>query len=344
MMNTTRSGEIWRVTFGRGSIRSPIPKPGAKSWREHGVFSRERAGRNKPGKHSARRPVADPAAAGQLAGRLRYADGSAVSDAPVTLGLEMLVQRLDPATYMETGLGVDTALGDQRSLATRTDSEGRFLFEQVPPGRHEFLAVSLDADKFDIATRFIAQGIIVECGKRTDLDLVVEEWSSVPGYEVASPFDARLDQGGVSYRLVHEEKLHNPFHYPFPRQDVRFPLPPGVPANPRNSSCFHRLIRAGRNRFRSSARPIVFFADLPAVTDRVFALYAAETGQAEAFSNPADLQPVIEPGGTAVIDTGRAELSHSIWRRLRQPAAADRRARRRWKMARRRTFSVTAGE
>ena len=48
--------------------------------------------------------------------------------------------------------------------------------------------------------------------------------------------------------------------------------------------------------FQIIGSEVVFFTDLPEVTDRVFALYASEAGAAETFANPGNLQPVIEPG------------------------------------------------
>jgi len=251
---------------------------------------------------------ADAGAAGALAGRLTFPDGSPVSDAALTLGLEMRIQDLDPAAYAEPNLGLDVAIGEQRSLAARTDAEGRFLFEGVPAGRHEFLAVALDPAQFDIATRFVAQGIEVARGKRAELDLVVGEWRSASTYEVATPFAERLVRAGTNYRLVHEEKLHNPFHYPFPRQDIRFHLPPGVPTNPEKLLLLSSAEMDAPQAFQIAGSELLFFADLPALTDRVFALYLAEAGRAEPFANPGDLLPAAEPDGTAVVETGRASF------------------------------------
>ena len=249
-----------------------------------------------------------PPAAGALTGRLTFADGAPVRDAALTLGLEMEVRNIDPFTFSGSGLGIDhLLLAPQESLETRTDSDGCFCFADVPAGRHEFLAVALDPDQFDIATRFIAQGIEVASGTETKLDLVVEEWSSVPSYEVTSPFQAQLARAGVSYRLVHEEKLHNPFHYAFPRQDVRFALPIGVAANPEKLLLLSSASDLPQP-FQIIGSELVYFAELPELTDRVFALYVAESGRAEAFAETGDLLPVVEADGTAVIDTGVASF------------------------------------
>jgi len=251
--------------------------------------------------------VAAAGGMGKLVGTLRFADGAPVGGAPLTLGLAMEVQKFDLPTVIASNLGIDPVIGAQESLQTRTDAQGRFVFEEVPAGRHEFLAVSLDPEAFDIVTRFVAQGIEVAAGEETVLDPVVDEWKSVPSYEVASPLAERLARAGVSYRLVHEEKLHNPFYYPFARQDLRFTLPPGVCSHPEKLL----LLSSASDEpqpFQVIGSELVFFSDLPEVTDRVFALYVAEAGRAEPFAATPDLLPVAEPDGAGVIDTGRASF------------------------------------
>ena len=245
--------------------------------------------------------------AGKLTGTLRFADGAPVANAPVTLGLEMEVQQYDLSALAISGLGVDPVIGAQESLSTCTDAQGRFVFEKVPVGRHEFLSVDLDPGVFDIVTRFVAQDIEVVQGAQTNLEVVVEEWASVPTYEVASPFAEQLVRNGVSYRLVHEEKLHNPFHYKFARQDIRFALPAGVPSNPEKLLLLSSATE-GPQPFQIIGSELVFFSELPEVTDRVFALYEAEAGKAEPFAAMPDLLPVVEKDGTAVIDTGCASF------------------------------------
>ena len=243
---------------------------------------------------------------GKLVGTLRFADGAPVSNAPVTLGLAMEVQKFDLSTVMVPHLGIDPVIGAQGSLQTRTDAQGRFVFEEVPAGCHEFLAVSLDPEVFDIVTRFVAQGIKVVTGKETVLDVVVDEWQSVPSYEVASPFAEQLVRAGVSYQRVHEEKLHNPFYFQFARQDIRFALPPGVSSNPEKLLLLSSVSDEPQP-FQIIGSELVFFSDLPEVSDRVFALYMTEA-KAESFAKTPDLAPVVDKDGTAVIDTGRASF------------------------------------
>lgn len=40
-------------------------------------------------------------------------------------------------------------IGPLRKLACRTDREGRFRFENVPPGQHEFVAVTMDPMQYE---------------------------------------------------------------------------------------------------------------------------------------------------------------------------------------------------
>ena len=247
---------------------------------------------------------------GSLAGTLKFADGQSVADALVTLGLKMEVQQF-PKTYIAPFCGIPMKMEAQETLTTRTDSLGSFRFERVPAGLHEYLAIGLDPDKFDISTRFVAQGIAVAPEKETKLDLVAAEWTSAPDHKVASPFAPRLVRGTVNCRLVHEEKFHNPFNHTFPRQEVRFPLPVGVPANPAKLLLLSSAAGDAAQAFQVIGTEVVFFPDLPEATDRVYALYAAETEDAGPFATQramADMQAVPEADGTAVIDTGRASF------------------------------------
>ena len=243
---------------------------------------------------------------GKLTGTLRFADGAPVANAPLTLGLAMEVQQYDLPTVVSSSLGVDPVIGAQESMESQTDAQGHYAYEGIPAGHHEFLAVSLNPDKFDIVTRFVAQGIAIAADKQTVLDVVVDEWKSAPSYEVVSPFTPQLTRDGVTYRQVHEEKLHNPFYYAFARQDIRFALPPGVPGNPEKLL----LLSSVSNEpmpFQVVGSDLVFFTDLPQVSDRVFSLYVTEANAAPFAATP-DLLPVAGQDGTAVIDTGRASF------------------------------------
>jgi len=245
---------------------------------------------------------------GSLSGTLKFADGNPVADADVTLGLEMEVERFDVRTFNSIYCGIQMKIEAEQSLNARTDGHGQFRFEKVPAGLHEFLAVRLDPEKFDIATRFVAQGITISEGKETSLDLVVEEWASAPDHEVVSPFTPQLVRSSVTYRLVHEEKFHNPFHYSFPRQEVRFALPPGVPADPAKLLLLSSADPDAPLPVQLIGSDLVFFADLPEVSDRVVALFVAESAVPQPAAAAKDLRAVPEADGTAVINTGRASF------------------------------------
>jgi len=252
---------------------------------------------------------AETVASGALFGRLSYPDGKPTEDVTVTLGLKMEIESFDPATFVHSGIDLNVRIGDQTALTVRTDGEGRFHFERVPAGRHEFLAVSLNPDQFDIATRFLAEGIEIKPGVETELNLVVGEWASAPSYEVLTPFTPRLARSGVNYQRLHEEGMHNPFYYPFPRQELRFELPLGVRGNPKKLLLLSSNDPDVPQPFQVIGTEIVFFSDLPETTDRVVALYVAEgDGPAEPFADREELAPRVEPDGTAVIATGRAEF------------------------------------
>jgi len=285
----TRREKIARVK------RNLVPPPGAERHRAE-IVPKE---------------PANPAGLGSLAGTLKFADGQPVANAVVTLGLAMAVEQF-PKTHINPRCGIPMKIEAQETLSTRTDSRGCFRFEQVPGGLHEYLAVGLDPDKFDIATRFIAQGIVIAAAKETTLNLAVAEWTSAPDYEVASPFAPRLVRGPVNYRLVHEEKFHNPFNYTFPRQEVRFALPPGAPGNAAKLLLLSSADAGIGQAFQLVGPEVVYFADLPDMTDRVYALYVAETADAEPFAATPDMEAVPEPDGTAVIDTGRASFRIAV--------------------------------
>jgi hypothetical protein len=228
-----------------------------------------------------------PAGSGTVAGVLTFPDGRPAGNVTVTLGLKMTVREPDPATFMSPDMGYVPHIEPQSALTTRTDDHGAYRFEGVPADRHEFLSVTLNPQEFDIVTRFLVQGVTVTPGQVTRLDAVVDEWHSAPAREVLSPFPAE----GRLAELV----LKNPFHYDFPRQIISLP----VPASERPGEGFQLFCSTDprtRVPFQISGGDILFFADLPARTDRVFALYAGRS----------DALPAMVLQDDGVLDTGRA--------------------------------------
>ena len=243
---------------------------------------------------------------GSLAGTLKFPDGQPVANVLVTLGLRVEVREEDPTTYLKPEMHYYPVIGESSALTTHTDAHGAYRFDSVPAQRHEFLAVTLDPQQFDIATRFVAHGVTVAGATR--LDAVMDEWRSAPVREVASPFPA----AGRLAELV----LKNPFYYDFPRQLVRIPAPPHLNPLPRRGEetsaripsplwgegqgeGFALFSSANPNQpvpFQISGNDLVFFADLPARTDRVYALYAGKNKTPSAM--------ILQPDG--VLETGRA--------------------------------------
>lgn len=251
-------------------------------------------------------PIPAPAA-GRLAGTLTFPDGRPVAQATVTLGLHMDIELADPTAYLAPHMHYDPKLGPLSTLTTRTDERGAYRFDEVPADRHAFLAVTLDPQAFDIATRFLAHDLEVAAGKTTRLDRVVDDWQSAPARVVVSPFSGAIRLGGLHYRRVHEETLKNPFDYDFPRQAVCFPVPDAAPADPRRWRLLSSADPGVPVPFQLAGRSLTFFTDLPARTDRVVALYVTDAEGQEPFPPLPALTLAPEASGhTALIDTGRA--------------------------------------
>jgi len=251
-------------------------------------------------------PVPQPAETGVIAGRITFPDGSPVAEVAVTLGLHTPCED-PPPDIIFTGMGRAGKVGEMQTLTAETDPGGCFRFDSVPAATHEFIAVGLDPMKFEIPTRFLAHHIDVKANTETKLDLVASEWHSAEPRPVRSPFTSEMKRGGVNYRRIHEETLKNPFCYHFPRQPVSFSLPAEAPAQPEKLLLLCSAAPQTPQTFQLSGDELVFFTDLPAMSDKVFSVYLAENGPSEAFERSPDLRPHAEAGGeTAVIDTGSA--------------------------------------
>jgi hypothetical protein len=247
---------------------------------------------------------ADIAASGVLTGRLTDDAGHPVAGARVTLGLPVTVVEKAPDAFHHD-IGYRPEIGPVDTRVTDTDADGRYTFTDLPAGRHAFLAVTRDAAVDLMQTRFLAQEIDVRDGATTTFDCTVAAWHSAPAQPAASPFPEVLARGGVAYRRVAQELLRNPFHYDFPRQLLTLALPPGVPANPAQLLLLDTAMEAAQP-FQLVAGNLSFFAELPALADRGYALYLAEEGEAETPALPGDLRLTIADGGaTAVLETGR---------------------------------------
>ncbi len=257
-------------------------------------------------------PDMRPPLCGAVSGELHFPDQTPVADCTVVLGLAVEIVEQDPASFNQPDMHYYPRIGSLRSLESRTDSQGKFAFAQVPAGRHAFLAVRLDPDAFDVATRFVAHGLTVTAGGTTTVEATVDEWRSAPPEPFEDVLPAILHHGGRSYRKQRVERLRNPFYYDFPRQPYEFqvdrPPEPGsllVSFDPCAPSATPAVLP-----FQAEADSVVCLTDLPARSDRLLALYTAEPPPAAtpaAGPSPAAWLPQPDPDGTtAVIDTGCA--------------------------------------
>jgi len=253
--------------------------------------------------------IVDGTATGQmpqsasLRGLLRFVDGQPVGQATVTLGLAFNFEAPDPTTYLEPDIGYAFKGEEQKVLVTHTDLLGRFIFEEVPIGRHEFLAVTLDPQQFNIPTRFFAQGIEIGSEAENYVEATIDEWESAPPDAREHAFEKTLNRLGVEYRLISSLTLKNPFYYEFPRQLISFK---GQAA----SGFPQRLLVNSSNEaqvFQQDGDRVMFFAQLAARGSEGYALYRAEN-PGGAIPAEDDFTPNVEGDSTAVIDTGRAKF------------------------------------
>ncbi len=249
-----------------------------------------------------------PIPTGTVTCRLQFLDGKPACGVVVTLGLQVHRNLEDPSTYCKTNMHYQPIFGPAEVRRATTDEHGDCQFIQVPAGCHDYIAVTLPPADFDVATRFLAQGVTVTGGQTTRLNLTIQEWTSAPAQTVRSPFASELRWGPTTARLVATHVMDNPFYFDFPRQMVALDLPADVSADPDrlvllcsdNLHCAQPLqLVAGR---------VHFFADLPALTQRVWALY--ETPQALPKSQVwRNLTLVPDVGSsTAVLETGRSSF------------------------------------
>jgi hypothetical protein len=244
---------------------------------------------------------------GSLAGVIRFPDGKKAENIKVTLGLKSEVMTLDPLKDLTSDMDWRPDIKPLKSLITTTDSDGQFLFESVPAAIHDFLAVTLDAEKYEFATRFLAQSIHVEKGKKNQIELTIDEWKSAPARVISNPFPDTLKRQGVIWKRVHVEVLQNPFYYNFPRQLIKFQLPEGVASEPGEFLLLDSTQRDLPIDFQVAAGEVLIFSDLPILTDRIFGFY--KTSGVVSVERLPNLFPKLEPDGkTAVIDTGSASF------------------------------------
>lgn len=209
---------------------------------------------------------------GSLRGRIIDSAGP-VPRVTVTLGLEVDVRHDDPATYVKPQMHYLPEIGPLRKLVATTDADGVFTFAEVPPGRHAFLAVTLDPERHAIATRFLARDLVVTSGQTTDVGaLTVSDWRSAPARPSVSPHPTAREIGGVTWRKVSDTRLHNPFYYDFRRQLLKLPLPAGF--DPARETLRVEIEPDRAEPFQIVDQEVALMAALPARAERHIALYA----------------------------------------------------------------------
>jgi len=253
-------------------------------------------------------PELPPLPPGSVAGTLRFEDGTAVAGVRICLGLQADVTTLDPVRDLCSEMDWKPTIPSLRALWTETDARGDFRFHEVPPGRHEFLAVMLDPARYEISTRFIAHAISVSSEEETCLNLPIADWKSAPVEELSNPWPETLERQGQLFRLVHREILNNPFDYDFPRQPVSCALAEekgGLDESLLLIDSTHPEIPLS---FQRSGKKIVFLVELPARSHRSIALYRAETAQAAPIFPDSPLFAFEAEGTILRIETGRASF------------------------------------
>jgi hypothetical protein len=244
----------------------------------------------------------------RIEGRVRTPAEQPLANVKLVLGLEVPVIERDPATYAEPEMHYLPQIGEQRARETRTDAEGRFRFDELPAGRHEFIAACLDPLSDDIGTYFLAHDIAVAEQAPISLELTLDQWQSAEPLPVDDPFCELRTLDGLPCRRVHTEVMRNPFHYDFPRQLVSVELPSGVPADPGRLRLLCSDAPQTPMLFQLDGARLSFFAELPSLSDRVYALYLTEEGHFAASATAAILPEVEANGTSAVLSTGRADF------------------------------------
>jgi hypothetical protein len=266
-----------------------------------------RAATPAPAKVEEPAPASGPLApTGTVACRLHFPDGRPASGVVVTLGLQIHRNLEDPSTYCRPNMHYQPTFGPARVLTATTDEHGDCQFTKVPAGCHDYIAVSLPPADFDVATRFLAHGVTVVGSQTTRLNLTIQEWTSAPSQPPVSPFTPELQWGHTTAQLLLTQAMSNPFYFDFPRQIVALDLPADLGADPDRlvllcSDDMHRAqplqVVAGR---------IYFFADLPSLTQRVWALYQTQQPPPKSQSRSALVLIPDSNGATAVLETGRS--------------------------------------
>ncbi len=227
----------------------------------------------------------------------------------VVLGLSVATGEVDLPNYFDSEEYFQPRIGPQRTRPATCDADGRYAFDDVPPGVHAYLAVQLDPEEEAITTRFLAREIQIEPGETARRDLVVSEWSSAPAEPVEPQLSNRLHHDGAAWTKRGGVVLRNPFEYDFPRQRVSLDKPAAM-----GSTASWRLVDSVEperaNPFQVRGEKVVCMTGLPAMSTLELGLFQRdEGGNGGAAEEAIRLRWTPEPGGlAAVLDTGSAQF------------------------------------
>jgi hypothetical protein len=252
-------------------------------------------------------PPAPSSGKSLLKGRISLPDGVPAANVSVTLGLAMKVHHADPATFYSHEMGYRPVIEPQEKLVTQTSETGEFCFNEVPAGENDFLAVTLNSEQWEIPTHFLARSLEIPSTGEVDLGhLIVSEWTSAPAAEFQVTHSDLLTDDNDSWRKVAEFPLRNPFHYDFPRQLLRLPLPRGI--DPTLTSIRVVTQPGGIENHQIVGNEIAILTGLPAMSESVLAIYVSNRTEAPLPNPDERLKCLTEPSGTWLIDTGAASF------------------------------------
>ncbi len=233
------------------------------------------------------------------------ADGQPAAGIRITLGLAAPHEKINvhQAEFRPDLADMDfrPAIGPAETMTAMTDDSGRCIFENVPAGRHDYIAATLKDQEQQILTCFLAQDIDVVAGAQNKSRLTITPWQSAAPEAIHHSFPAIRDDGALLVRVI---SVRNPFYYDFPRQLISLSLQ-------KNWEAENLLIFCNQQPDRAITYQIVdgrvtFFADLPEQSERTWAVYQS---QASCRQSSEHLRLIQDPAAqTAVIHTGRAEF------------------------------------
>jgi hypothetical protein len=242
---------------------------------------------------------------GVIRGTLFRADGRPAANIKLVLGLEVPCIERDPTTYVDANMHYLPTIGPQRSLETTTNSEGSFVFKDLPAGKHEFIAACLDPLADALSVHFLAHDLKLVDDGALELKLTLTDWVSAEPESLASRLSKTVTSKGINWDLVHWETLKNPFHYDFPRQVIHIDLPDEIAATPTRLRVLCSEEADVEQPFQLDGSRLSFFAELKPLSERSYGIYLADASQDNATESGVEIT-MVEDEQIVILDTGRA--------------------------------------